>query len=170
MLQLLRHRSRQTGTAMLQLNKLTLSDTKCITFNAEFKNGHQWFKFCHSCFTGKEPGDIAVTSSTGWISSDQLSSQTPAANIGRWREPKHVIYNTVNHMETSQCLIQSSCCCDFLLSFWGRQLNRQSISVAQDTLPKECGHMWPRPPLKCGLSDWISNMSSLSLGGVHTCA
>lgn len=69
-----------------------------------------------------EYGDIAVASSV--ITSNEQCSQKSAANIGRLREPKHVIYVTVNHIESRSCVIQYLCCCGFFLFCVGHQLKR----------------------------------------------
>ena len=65
-----------------------------------------------------------------------MCSQTAAANIGRLREPKQVIYITETHMEIRHSV--SCCCCCFLFFFFGFfcggcQMSRWSFRVAYDT-------------------------------------
>ena len=107
-----------------------------------------------------------------------VCSQTSAANIGRLREAKLVIYITVKRMEIRQCVIFSACfcLCGFFMMFRrGHRLSRRSFSLAQDsfvyTLFKDvvtCGPdhllMWP----ECmDLSRYLSSVP-VRIGGGHT--
>lgn len=55
--------------------------------------------------------------------------QTYAADFDKWREQRHVIYGTANHLEISQSVMHAACFCGFFLFSGGRQLRSESMSV-----------------------------------------
>ena len=115
----------------------------------------QRYKVCFNSTTFKIPTFVNGV----WCCCGYWFNQTSAANTGRLKEPKHVINNTMNHMEITQCVIHSARCCGssssssifffFSLFHGGSQLSRLTSS-------------------ECGFSDRISNASSKRLVHIFT--
>lgn len=82
----------------------------------------------------------------------------------------------MNHVEIRRCIIHSACLWLLLLHVIWCRLSRRSLSEAR--VYSMCAHtakrMWwhhaPQTTPECGLNGRVSNVSSMHLGGIHTCA
>lgn len=125
-----RHRGRLAGTAKQRQNLHFLQGKKQIHVlhlmpNLQSGPNDSEFVICSffelllalqllkSRSTLIESGDIVATSWRGRLSWITVCSHTSAAFISRLRNPRHVIYIKVIHMEMRRCVIRSDCCCGF---------------------------------------------------------
>lgn len=88
----------------------------CVAFNAKFRKRHEWLRICRRLYLTKfllpeklskchdllrKSRDTVVANSVAWFVEQTVYSQTSAT----YKEPKHVIGITGNHMEVRQHVI-----------------------------------------------------------------